>query len=92
MEYKMPVVIVSYAITGTLLPLQNILPRPRDFSKALYTFDIGQNDLNYGFQYTNETQVLASIPGLIAKFSQAVSVSNICMLIKVEPSFLVACF
>ncbi|KAL8124396.1 GDSL esterase/lipase At3g27950 [Apium graveolens] len=57
---------------STLLPLQNILPRPRDFSKALYTFDIGQNDLNYGFQYTNETQVLASIPGLIAKFSQAV--------------------
>ena len=72
----MPVVIVSYAITGTLLPLQNILPRPRDFSKALYTFDIGQNDLNYGFQYTNETQVLASIPGLIAKFSQAVSIKS----------------
>lgn len=75
MQFKSRTTALYKQLSGnsTLLPLQNILPRPRDFSKALYTFDIGQNDLNYGFQYTNESQVMASIPGLIAKFSQSVS-------------------
>lgn len=48
------------------------LPRPKDFSKALYTFDIGQNDLAYGFQYTTEEQVLESIPDILNQFSRAV--------------------
>lgn len=52
------------------------LPRPEDFSKALYTMDIGQNDLAYGFQHTTEEQVRASIPDILNQFSQAVHVSN----------------
>ncbi|GAB4846752.1 hypothetical protein Ancab_025760 [Ancistrocladus abbreviatus] len=47
------------------------LPRPQDFSKALYTMDIGQNDLAYGFQYTNEQEVLSSIPDIIDQFTNA---------------------
>ncbi|KAI4389088.1 hypothetical protein MLD38_001352 [Melastoma candidum] len=49
------------------------LPRPQDFSKALYTFDIGQNDLSHGFQYSTEEEVLAMIPNLLDKFAEAVS-------------------
>lgn len=48
------------------------LPRPQDFSKALYTFDIGQNDLAYGFQHTTGEQVIASIPDILNQFSRAV--------------------
>uniref|UniRef100_A0A5B6YUH1 Alpha-L-fucosidase n=1 Tax=Davidia involucrata TaxID=16924 RepID=A0A5B6YUH1_DAVIN len=53
-------------------PFKSTLPRPQDFSKALYTFDIGQNDLAYGFQHTTEDQVQASIPDILDKFSLAV--------------------
>ncbi|KAL5582567.1 hypothetical protein UlMin_015009 [Ulmus minor] len=48
------------------------LPAPKDFSKALYTFDIGQNDLSYGFQHTTEEQVVASIPDILSQLSQAI--------------------
>ncbi|XP_010322965.1 GDSL esterase/lipase At3g27950 [Solanum lycopersicum] len=48
------------------------IANPQDFSKALYTFDIGQNDLSYGFQYTHEAQVRASIPLIIDNFTQAI--------------------
>ncbi|KAI8528140.1 hypothetical protein RHMOL_Rhmol12G0128100 [Rhododendron molle] len=41
------------------------LPRPKWFSKALYTIDIGQNDLHAGLLSLTEEQVKASIPGLI---------------------------
>ncbi|EEF32344.1 GDSL esterase/lipase At5g14450 [Ricinus communis] len=50
----------------------NSLPRPEDFSKALYTLDIGQNDLHSGFGSMTEKQVLESIPGIINHFAQAV--------------------
>ncbi|KAK2994069.1 hypothetical protein RJ640_024333 [Escallonia rubra] len=54
-------------------PCKNNLPSPQDFSNSLYTFDIGQNDLSHGFQYTNETQVRLSLPSILEKFSQAVN-------------------
>ncbi|TXG54658.1 hypothetical protein EZV62_019914 [Acer yangbiense] len=53
-------------------PFKSGLPRPKDFSRALYTFDIGQNDLSYGFQHSSEEQVRASIPDILDQFSQAV--------------------
>ncbi|KAK2647798.1 hypothetical protein Ddye_015287 [Dipteronia dyeriana] len=53
-------------------PFRSVLPRPEDFSRALYTFDIGQNDLAYGFNHSKEDQVRASIPHILDKFSQAV--------------------
>ncbi|WJX70286.1 hypothetical protein P8452_54413 [Trifolium repens] len=53
-------------------PFKSGLPRPEEFSKALYTIDIGQNDLAYGFLHTSEEQVQRSIPDILSQFSQAV--------------------
>ncbi|XVE74939.1 hypothetical protein DITRI_Ditri12bG0058800 [Diplodiscus trichospermus] len=48
------------------------LPRPEYFSQALYTFDIGQNDLDAAFKSMTEKQVLESIPRIINQFAQIV--------------------
>ncbi|XAR51926.1 Alpha-L-fucosidase [Bertholletia excelsa] len=48
------------------------LPRPEDFSKALYTFDIGQNDLSVGFREMTDEQLRAAIPDIISQFAAAV--------------------
>ncbi|KAI3911834.1 hypothetical protein MKW92_041896 [Papaver armeniacum] len=48
------------------------LPKPEDFSKALYTFDIGQNDLAFGLGNSSENETLASIPNILDLFSTAV--------------------
>ncbi|KAK5840348.1 Esterase [Gossypium arboreum] len=50
--------------------LASLMPKEEYFSKALYTFDIGQNDLGEGF-FSNLTvqEVNASIPDIINKFS-----------------------
>jgi hypothetical protein len=61
---------------GTEPPFKSGLPRPEEFSKALYTIDIGQNDLAYGFLHTSEEQVQRSIPDILSQFSQAVKVSK----------------
>ena len=51
------------------------MPKGDYFSKALYTFDIGQNDLGEGF-FGNMTieEVNASIPDIVNKFSINVKV------------------
>ncbi|KAF5479702.1 hypothetical protein F2P56_000501 [Juglans regia] len=48
------------------------LPRPEDFSKALYTFDIGQNDIAAGFRTMSNEQFKAVIPDIIGQFAAAV--------------------
>jgi hypothetical protein len=52
------------------------LPRPEDFSKALYTFDIGQNDLSVGFRKMNFDQLRAAMPDIVNQLATAVQVSN----------------
>ncbi|PON99077.1 Lipase [Trema orientale] len=52
--------------------IQTSLPRPDDFSKALYTFDIGQNDLHFGLKSMTEEQLKASFPNIIGTFAQAI--------------------
>ncbi|XP_041010260.1 esterase-like [Juglans microcarpa x Juglans regia] len=54
----------------------HLMPKKDYFPKALYTFDIGQNDLGEGF-FGNMTveQVNASIPDILDKFS--LNVKNI---------------
>lgn len=51
------------------------LPRPVDFSRALYTFDIGQNDLSAGFRTMSEQQLHAAIPDIVNQLATAVQVS-----------------
>ncbi|KAM5564204.1 hypothetical protein ABKV19_018696 [Rosa sericea] len=48
----------------------SLMPKEEYFSKALYTFDIGQNDLGEGFS-SNKTiqEVNASVPDIITGFS-----------------------
>lgn len=48
---------------------KELLPKSEFFPKALYTFDIGENDLTGGF-FNNLTkeQIIASIPGIINQF------------------------
>uniref|UniRef100_A0A7N0U7L3 Alpha-L-fucosidase n=1 Tax=Kalanchoe fedtschenkoi TaxID=63787 RepID=A0A7N0U7L3_KALFE len=52
---------------------KTLLPKAEDFSQALYTFDIGQNDLTYGY-FDNKTtdEVRDAIPDILDKFTAAV--------------------
>ncbi|KAL2510296.1 GDSL esterase/lipase [Forsythia ovata] len=48
---------------------QNLLPEEDSFSRALYTFDIGQNDLTAGYKLNMSTeQVKAYVPDLLGQF------------------------
>ncbi|XP_010044557.3 GDSL esterase/lipase At3g26430 isoform X2 [Eucalyptus grandis] len=50
-----------------------LLPREEYFSRALYTFDIGQNDLTAGLtQNMTIDQIKAYIPDVTAQFSDAI--------------------
>jgi len=59
---------------GTEPSLKSGLPRPEDFSTALYTIDIGLNDLAFGFNNTSEEQVQRSFPEILGNFSKGVKV------------------
>lgn len=48
------------------------LPMPEDFSKALYVFDIGQNDLAAGFRKMTNEQLNASMPDIVSQLATAV--------------------
>lgn len=56
---------------------KKLLPRKEYFSQALYTFDIGQNDLVSGLKLnmTND-QIKAYIPDVLNQYSDAIRVSN----------------
>lgn len=47
------------------------LPRPEDFTRALYAFDIGQNDLHAGIISMKEEQVKTYIPTIVNEFASA---------------------
>uniref|UniRef100_A0A6N2MAT8 Alpha-L-fucosidase n=1 Tax=Salix viminalis TaxID=40686 RepID=A0A6N2MAT8_SALVM len=48
------------------------LPRAEDFSKALYTFDLGQNDLSVGFRKMSFDQLRAAMPDIVNQLASAV--------------------
>ncbi|WCJ38561.1 GDSL-like Lipase/Acylhydrolase superfamily protein [Euphorbia peplus] len=50
-----------------------LMPKPDYFTKALYTFDIGQNDLTAGYKLNlTIDQVKANVPDMISQFSNVV--------------------
>ena len=52
-----------------------MLPAKDKFSSALYTFDIGQNDLTTGYKLGMTTeQVKAYVPDLISQFTTVIKV------------------
>jgi hypothetical protein len=73
-SFRQQQLILCDDILGTEQYWKSSIPRPDDFSKAIYTFDIGQNDLAHGLQNTSEEQVQASLPNILRNFSQAVKV------------------
>ncbi|GER56006.1 GDSL esterase/lipase, partial [Striga asiatica] len=51
----------------------NLLPKEDYFSRALYTFDIGQNDLTAGYKLNLSTeQVKAYVPDLLSQLSTVI--------------------
>ena len=64
------------------------LPNPQDFAKALYTFDIGQNDLSVGFRKLSFDQLRAQIPDIVNQLATAVRVSITLSLNYVNPNCL----
>ncbi|XVE67830.1 hypothetical protein DITRI_Ditri09bG0020100 [Diplodiscus trichospermus] len=48
------------------------LPKPQDFSKALYVFDIGQNDIAAGLRKNNDTDFHLSVPDIVEQLAKAV--------------------
>lgn len=56
-------------------PDREKVPRPEEFAKALYTFDIGQNDLSVGFRKLSSDQLKAALPDIIGQLAAAVKVS-----------------
>ncbi|KAL0431613.1 UNVERIFIED_CONTAM: GDSL esterase/lipase [Sesamum radiatum] len=52
------------------------VPRPQEFSRALYTFDIGQNDLVAGFRQLSTPQLRAAIPDIVNQLAAAVAVKT----------------
>ncbi|XP_050204431.1 alpha-L-fucosidase 3-like [Mercurialis annua] len=53
---------------------KKILPKAKDFSRALYTFDIGQNDLTAGYFLNMSTsEVKAYVPEVLDQFKNIIS-------------------
>lgn len=54
---------------------RSLLPKKGDFSRALYTFDIGQNDLTAGYKLNMSTEeVKAYVPEVLAQFTNVIKV------------------
>lgn len=57
---------------------EKLLPKGDYFSQALYTFDIGQNDLTAGYKLNMTTEeVKAYVPDVLGQFSNAIKVIQI---------------
>lgn len=55
---------------------QQLLPEETVFSRALYVFDIGQNDLTAGYKLNMSTeQVKAYVPDVLVQLSNVIKVS-----------------
>ncbi|KAF5185176.1 GDSL esterase/lipase [Thalictrum thalictroides] len=58
---------------GAKNPSENAyLPNPDEFSNAIYTFDIGQNDLSHVIGKVPDDQAQAIIPDMIQQYSAAI--------------------
>lgn len=75
-EWKLNNLIICYFdFFGTGGVFEKLLPKEEYFSQALYTFDIGQNDLTAGYKLNMTTeQVKAYIPDVLGQFSNVIRV------------------
>lgn len=72
------IVLINYerCTTATDNSIRSTLPIPEEFSKALFTIDIGQNDLSAGFRKMTNDQFRMAIPDIINEFAIAIEVSQ----------------
>jgi len=77
--YLMCLVFVCLKILANNSLERSKLPVPEEFSKALYTFDIGQNDLSVGFRKMNFDQIRETMPDIVNQLASAVKVSSTCV-------------
>ncbi|KAK2983316.1 hypothetical protein RJ640_016054 [Escallonia rubra] len=63
---------IEYYRQATSSDIRRSLPKPEDFSKALYTMDTGQNDIHAGILWMTEEKVLTFIPRILDQFASAV--------------------
>lgn len=57
---------------------EKLLPKKEYFSQALYTVDIGQNDITAGYKLNFTTQqIKAYIPDVLAQFSNVIKVRSL---------------
>lgn len=54
----------------------NSFPRPEDFAKAIYTFDIGQNDIAAALQRMGQENTEAAISDIVDQLSNQLIVSD----------------
>lgn len=54
----------------------NSYPRPEDFGKAIYTFDIGQNDIAAALQRMGQEDSQAVISDIVNQLSNQIIVSD----------------
>ncbi|KAL2903461.1 hypothetical protein RDABS01_002171, partial [Bienertia sinuspersici] len=66
-------IISSQAVSKQGGVFEGLLPKEDHFTSALYTFDIGQNDLTAGYRLNMTTeQVKAYVPDVVGQFSNVV--------------------
>ena len=51
-------------------------PRPEDFAKAIYTFDIGQNDIAAAIGMVGKENSQATISNIVEYFANQLQVSD----------------
>lgn len=57
---------------------KDLLPPLEYFSRALYTLDVGQNDLTAGYVSNMTTEeVKATIPDILTKFTDVIKVTEV---------------
>lgn len=66
---------IVYGFSAKRSSQRSNLPRPEDFPKALYVFDIGQNDIAAGLRKKNDTDFHLSVPDIVEQLAKAVQVS-----------------
>lgn len=70
------VLIVGYLDSETITPSKSKIPKCGNFAKALYTFDISQNDIVSLFKEMNDDQIRETFPDIMHQFTQTVVLSN----------------
>lgn len=68
----------SVSKSGTGDVFEKLLPKEDDFSAALYTFDIGQNDLTSGFKLNMTTEQVKAyvVPDALSQLSNIIRVRH----------------